>query len=75
MSHQVSEGLIVGWRQLQQTLMDGLQSGLSILQFCGIKVQINVRLQSVEVQGCRCDGRWDVGGGSWEVGGSYLLAA
>lgn len=29
-SHQVTEGLIVGWWELQQTLMDGLQSGFSI---------------------------------------------
>lgn len=38
MSHQVSQGLIVGWRQQQQTVMDGLQARLSILQFCGVKV-------------------------------------
>lgn len=50
MSHQVSQGLIVGWRQQQQTLMDGLQAGLSILQFCGIEVWIKVKEQKQSVE-------------------------
>lgn len=65
MSHQVSQGLVVGWRQLQQTLMDGLQSGLSILQLCGIKIQIAVRHQEVWRRRDADDG--NVGGRSYSL--------
>lgn len=42
-SHQVTEGLIVGRGELQQTLVDSLQSGFSIWQFC---IASGVRLVS-----------------------------